>query len=72
MIIIRRNNRELFLLSLRVLARFTDGAPASPRDLIILRRHAPPQAAALPVDELCCAVLRHELESSDRVTEPSP
>ena len=66
MTLIRRNDRELFLTSLRVLARFTQGATPSRRDIIILRRRATPQEADLPVDELCCALIRRELETSER------
>ncbi len=70
--IMGRKNRKLFLLSLRVLARFCAGSPPSRRDLIVLRRHAPAAARSLPVDELCCALIRQELEETDRVPEPAP
>ena len=60
---ITRKNRELFLLSLRVLARFNEGNQPSRRELIILRRHAQGGEAELPVDELCCALIRRELSN---------
>ena len=63
--LIRRNDRELFLIALRVLARFTGGAQPSRRDLTILRRRARPSETTLPVDDLCCAVIRRELATSD-------
>ena len=63
---IRRNDRKLFLISLRVLVRVAQGETPSRRDMIILRRCATPDEADLPADELCCVLIRRELEFSER------
>lgn len=56
-----RKNHKLFLLSLQVLTRYNEGARPSQSDVSTLRLHAGPDAAALPVDELCCTLIRREL-----------
>jgi len=50
------------LLSLRILARLDIGIPPSRRDLIILKRHASAADGDLPVQELCAAIIKRELE----------
>jgi hypothetical protein len=64
---IARKNRELFLLSLQVLASLNEGTPPSRRSAIILRRHAAPGEETLPLDELCCALIHRELGRSEKV-----
>ena len=66
---VRRENRDLFLLSLRVLARVNQGQEPSRRELIILRRNATAGQEGLPTDELCCSLIRHELSGRDDAAE---
>jgi hypothetical protein len=62
---VARRDRALFLLSLRVLARFNEGVHPSHHDLSLLRRNAQVDEMELPVDELCCALIGRELGRED-------
>ena len=59
--LIQRKNRDLFLLSLRVLARIAEGISPKPEELSTLRANETPDEAVLPVDELCWMLIRREL-----------
>ena len=61
---IKPNNRNLFLLSLRMLSQFRDGLRPSGCDLHTLRHQATVSEANLPLDQLCCALIRRELGSA--------
>ena len=52
-------------MALRVLSQLTRRFDPSRREVIILRRNAPPGDADLPVDELCC-----QLICESKVDEP--
>ena len=58
---IQCTNRDVFRLSLRVRTRFADGLQPSVEEFKLLRRHASAAEDTLPVDELCCALIRREL-----------
>jgi hypothetical protein len=63
---IMHKNRELFLLSVRVLTRCVDGPRPSRRDVVALRKNAEPGEVDLPVEELCCALMMRELKRPRR------
>jgi hypothetical protein len=54
-------NRSLYMAALRVLGQLTSGMDFSSEDLSLLRRHALPGEAGLPVDVLCCEIIKREL-----------
>ena len=54
----RHDDDDVVLLASRVLSQVESGAVPSRREVIILRRNAAPDAADLPVAELC----RHLLQ----------
>src|SRR3954454_13599042 len=57
---IGRKDRALLIRALQVLAQFGEGEVPSRRDMIILRRHVGPKDADLPIDEVCCLLIRRE------------
>ena len=59
-------DRKLYMAALRVLGQITSGADYSAEDLSLLRRHAAPDETKLPVDELCCEVIKRELGKTRR------
>ena len=54
-------NRNLYLAALRVLAGCTQEKRFSPDDLSALRRNALPDEIDLPLDLLCCEIIKREL-----------
>ena len=54
-------DRELFLTALRVLARFNNELHLNTEDVNALRRSVLPNEADLPIDELCCQIIRRRL-----------
>ncbi len=62
----RRSILEGFRHALRVLARRNQGLAPTPRDLIIVRRHAAPNEAGLPVEEICYRLIRREFDGFHR------
>lgn len=56
-----RMNRSLYLAALRVVAQLADGSGFSAEDLSVIRRHALPHELDLPLDMLCCEIIKREL-----------
>ena len=56
-------DRDLFLLALQVLARFTDGIETSPTLRKRLAGSLPGELRSLPTDELATVVIRSQLRS---------
>ena len=67
-----RKNREVFLLALRVLARYNEGVHPPAAELEMLRLSAAIDEAGLPVDELCCALICRELCHGNRAPREVP
>jgi hypothetical protein len=61
MLVIPGKNREVLVLSLRILSQVIAGAKIPQADVIKLRRSADPAEADLPIDELCCSLIQREL-----------
>ncbi len=65
-------NRPLYLAAIRVLGQITRPLDCSPEDLSLLRRHARPGQAKLPIDILCCEIIQRELGKPNRRLGPTP
>ena len=55
--------RDLYLVALRVLASFCNGDRLETGDVNAIRRNALATERELPIDELCCSVIRRSLAS---------
>src|SRR4051795_7882421 len=53
-------DRALLIRALQVLSQFGEGEVPSRRDMIILGRHVRREEADLPIDEVCCVLIRRE------------
>src|ERR1051325_2409817 len=67
----RRDHKEFFLIALRALSQIASGIQPPRRDVIILRRNTPAGDGDLPLDELCCRLIRRELGRDERIVEPA-
>jgi hypothetical protein len=56
-----KKDPQLFITALRVLARSIYAEAIAPEDIDILRRHALPEEADLPLDEFCCRLVNRAL-----------
>jgi transcriptional regulator of acetoin/glycerol metabolism len=59
-------NRDLFLTALEVLAAAGQDSDVRPEHVSFLRRHAPTEEADLPIDDLCCRIIRRQIRTSPR------
>ena len=57
----RYKDRDLFLLALEVLARYTEGKPSAAEKLQRLASTLPVNRRTMPVDEMACAVILSQL-----------
>lgn len=53
--------QRLFVTALRVLSRFTQCQDSAARDINAVRRAALPDERDLPIDALCCQIIRRLL-----------
>ena len=61
-------NRELYLIALRVLAKFISGEKQDSVNVKELRANALPTEVDIPIDELCCRMIhRYEPEPKHRL-----
>jgi DNA-binding NtrC family response regulator len=59
-------NRDLFLTALEVLAAVGQDTDIRPEHISLLRQHALVEEADLPVDDLCCRIIRRQIRDSPR------
>lgn len=64
-------DQELYMTTLRVLAKWAAGERLDPQQVHEVRRHARPDEAGLPLDELCCLVI-HRVVSREEPCESRP
>src|SRR5690242_3263617 len=60
-------DRDLFLTALRVLSRFNEQLELTSGEVNALRRGAMPDETDLPIDALCCQILRRTLEDPSKL-----
>ena len=60
-------DRDLFLTALRVLSRFDERLELTGGDVNAIRRAALPDEADLPIDALCCQIIRRTLEDPSKL-----
>ena len=58
----KKTDPQLFITALRVLSKSIHCEDIAPRDITVLRRNALQEDAGLPIDELCCRLVRRALD----------
>jgi hypothetical protein len=61
-----KTDPQLFITALRVLAKSIHNESIAPQDVKVLRRGALVDEADLPLDELCCRLVRRALNDPGR------
>ena len=60
----KKTDPQLFITALRVLSKSIHSEHIAPRDISVLRRSALQEEAGLPLDELCCRLVRRALDGA--------
>jgi hypothetical protein len=67
----KNQNPELFMTALRVLSKSIHAEAITPQELKLLWRNAREEEAGLPLEELCCCLVRRTAAHQNRTSASS-